>query len=73
MVGTWQPAFGETNMMLGLEALEKLIDVLLVLPDFCKEHRLLIPDLASPRLLIPLFAPVLHGQEEITPFILEQS
>ena len=38
MVGIWQPAFGEANMMLGLEALEKLIVVLLVLQDPCK-HR----------------------------------
>lgn len=31
--GTWQPASGETRRMLGLEVLERLIDVLLLLRE----------------------------------------
>jgi hypothetical protein len=35
MDGTWQPVFGEPWRMLGLEALGRLIDVLLVLQEVC--------------------------------------
>ena len=54
MVGTWQPAFGETSMMLGSEVLEKLIDVLLVLRDSCKTIFNLTPP-TSRKILTSIF------------------